>query len=195
MSHELAEWVALSLVPGLGSRTLDALLAHFGTLPAVLAAEDAALQAVSGIGPRLAAAIRAVDVDRTRDEIAAWGADTPDPFGRIDIVPRYDLRYPPALRDLPDAPPVLFARGLIEAAHTPHAVAIVGTRQPHLVSRRIAAVLAQTLAAQGWAVISGLAAGIDGAAHRGTLGIGPTVAVLGCGVRMIYPPEHESLAE
>jgi DNA processing protein len=184
----LAQWVALSLIPSLGSRRIAALLDHFGSLAAILEAGDADLRAVPGIGPKLAAAIRAIDLAHTASEIAGWQADG------IAILLRGDAGYPAALKALDDAPPVLFRRGLAVSDDS-HAVAIVGTRSPTGASRRLAEVIAGTLAGRGWTVISGMAAGIDTAAHQGALRAGGwTLAVLGCGVRVIYPPENSALA-
>jgi DNA processing protein len=183
------QWVALSLIPNLGSRTIASLLDHFGSLETVFEASESDLQAVPRIGPKLAAAIRAVDLARTRQEIEAWQADG------ITILLRYNgPAYPAALAALPDAPPVLFHRGIIGPGDQ-YAVAIVGTRRPAAATRELAATLGETLAAQGWTVISGLAAGIDTAAHEGALrGGGRTLAVLGCGVRAVYPAANRALA-
>jgi DNA processing protein len=187
-SLTLARWVALSLIPNLGSRRIAALLDHFGSLAGILEAGDADLRAVPGIGPKLAAAIRAIDLAHAASEIAGWQADG------IAILLRSDAGYPAALKTLDDAPPVLFWRGLA-GSDVSRAVAIVGTRSPTGASRRLAEIIAGTLAGQGWTVISGMAAGIDTAAHQGALRAGGrTLAVLGCGVRVIYPPENTALA-
>ncbi len=101
--------------------------------------------------------------------------------------------YPAALLDITDPPPLLWARGtLVPAAH---AVAIVGSRAATPHALEVAYRLAEGLAAAGVTVVSGMARGVDGEAHRGALaGDGPTVAVLGCGVDVVYPPEHAVLA-
>src|SRR5512145_1985117 len=104
----LVALVALSLIPGLGSKTLERLLAHFGELDAILAASESDLQAVPRIGPKLSAAICSVDLSRTRTEIAAWQATG------IQILTREDNRYPVSLRALDDTPPILFQRGAPE---------------------------------------------------------------------------------
>jgi DNA processing protein len=184
---DLALWVALSLIPGLGGRTFDRLLARFGTLDAVLIASEPDLRAVPGIGPTLSAAIRAIDLARTRQEIAAWQADG------IAILTREDAQYPEPLRRTEDAPPVVFWRG--HPFPGDPAVALVGTRWPSAAAGQLAGQLAETLAAQGWLIVSGLAAGIDTAAHWGALRAGGrTVAVLGSGVQAIYPPQNADLA-
>jgi DNA processing protein len=184
----LTQWVALSLIPNLGSRRIAALLDRFGSIEAVLEASEAELRAVPGIGLKLAAAIRAVDLARTASEIAGWQADG------IAILLRGTGGYPAALNMLDDAPPVLFWRGS-PGQDDSRAVAVVGTRSPTAASRRLAENLSGTLAGQGWTIVSGLAAGIDTAAHWAALQAGGrTLAVLGCGVRVIYPPENTPLA-
>ena len=111
----------------------------------------------------------------------------------IGVLPWNDPRFPAALLAITDAPPVLWYRGSLEALHRP-AVAIVGSRSASAVALEIAGQLAADLAARGVAVVSGLARGVDSAAHRGALRTGCTIAVLGSGVDNIYPPEHTSLA-
>jgi DNA processing protein len=111
----------------------------------------------------------------------------------IDIVPWSDPRYPAALLTIVDPPPVLWVRGIVDALNGP-AVAIVGSRAGSPYSLAVAERLATDLAARGVVVISGLARGVDSAAHRGALKSGVTVAVLGSGVDVLYPPEHASLA-
>lgn len=184
----LAQWVALSLIPHLGSQTIARLLNRFGSLDAVLSANAAQLKTVYGVGPKLAAAIGAADVPAMRAAVAAWLADG------IAVVQRDQLGYPAALRALPDTPAVLFWRGALEPEDI-RAVAIVGTRRPTAPARQTAGALAAQAAARGWTVVSGLAAGIDALAHEAALDSGGrTLAVLGSGVRAIYPPANEALA-
>ena len=105
-----------------------------------------------------------------------------------------DDRYPPLLSAIADPPPVLWCRGAVDALSRP-AVAIVGSRAATPYAQDVAAHLAAELAAAGLVVVSGLARGADGAAHRGCLSAGgATVAVLGCGPDVVYPPEHRELA-
>ncbi len=105
-----------------------------------------------------------------------------------------DADYPTVLKELPDAPPVLYSKGSLAASDN-WAVAIVGTRKATAYGRDMAYTLGQQLAYNGITVISGLATGIDAAAHRGALdGGGRTLAVLPCGIDTIYPPEHHQLA-
>ena len=103
--------------------------------------------------------------------------------------------YPPALRDIPDPPPVLWTRGQVAALHAPRVVALVGARAASRQGLEVAAALGTGLASAGVVVVSGLARGVDTAAHRGALEAGGvSVAVLGSGLDRIYPPEHERLA-
>lgn len=181
-------WVALSLIPRMGGRTLARLVDHFGSPEGILAARQDDLRAVRGIGPQMAAAIRAVNPEHTQAQMSAWEASG------IALLVHGEAGYPAALAPLADAPPILFRRGESRAQDAA-AVAIVGTRTPNTDSSRLAEMLAHTLAGRGWAVVSGLAAGIDAAAHRGALAAGGlTLAVLGCGVQVIYPPENRPLA-
>lgn len=183
----LAPWVALSLIPGVGWRLLARLRNHFGSVEAVLDASQADLRQVKGIGVKLSAAIGAVDLPHTRQEMSAWRADG------IDILFHGADDYPALLRTLDDPPPILFRRGTA-LPQDERAVALVGTRRPSPESRRLAGDLAALLAGHGWTVVSGLALGIDTAAHQGALhGGGRTLAVLGCGVRVVYPPENAAL--
>lgn len=111
----------------------------------------------------------------------------------IEVVAWNDRRFPAALLTTSDMPPALWYRGALDACDAP-AVAIVGSRAASAVALEIAARLAADLAARGVVVVSGLARGVDSAAHRGALGGGRTIAVLGSGVDCVYPHEHAGLA-
>lgn len=111
----------------------------------------------------------------------------------IHPLPWNDPRFPTLLGAIPDGPPVLWYRGRLSTLDAP-AVAIVGSRAATSVSIDTAARLSSDLAARGIVVVSGLARGVDSAAHRGALTVGQTIAVLGSGVDCIYPPEHAPLA-
>ncbi|MGH9253144.1 MAG: DNA-processing protein DprA [Vicinamibacterales bacterium] len=111
----------------------------------------------------------------------------------IGVLPWHDARFPSALLAISDAPPALWYRGTLDVFHRP-AVAIVGSRHASVVALETAARLAADVAARGIAVVSGLARGVDSAAHRGALRTGRTIAVLGSGVDRIYPHEHAGLA-
>src|ERR1019366_468940 len=114
--------------------------------------------------------------------------------GGITPIPWSAPAYPPALAAIIDPPPVLWMRGVADALDRP-AVAIVGSRAGSPYALAVAEQLAADLAARGILIVSGLARGVDSAAHRGALaGGGPTIAVLGSGADVIYPPEHHALA-
>jgi len=113
---------------------------------------------------------------------------------RIEVIQVASKMYPALLRTIPDPPPILWARGNLDALVRP-SVAIVGSRAASAYALEVASRLASDLASRGVMVVSGLARGVDGAAHRGCLeGGGATVAVLGSGVNRIYPSEHDDLA-
>lgn len=179
--------VALCLVPGVGGVTLRALLNRFESVEAVLKASEDELQSVPGVGPRIAAGIHAVDVARTETEIETWCMD------QIGILAWDEPAYPARLRDLHDAPPILFCRGTLDGDDV-RAVSIVGTRSPSPASRALAGRLASELAQRGWTIVSGLAWGVDLAAHEGALRSGRTIAVLGSGLRASLPGARRDLA-
>jgi DNA processing protein len=130
------------------------------------------------------AGLRLAEAQRLREQTAARG---------IGVVAWNDEVYPPALLATTDCPPVLWYRGDVSVFHAP-AVAIVGSRAASAVALETAHRIARDLAAHGIVVVSGLARGVDSAAHRGALQQGPTVAVLGSGVDCVYPHEHVALA-
>lgn len=179
----------LALVPGVGPKLRRALLERFGSAEAVLRASPSALREVSGVGPKLCArlASAAEEID-AEGEIALCHAQ------QVRIVMDTDAEYPALLRQVPDPPGVLFVRGELRPQDE-LALAIVGTRHPTMYGVRQAERLAGSLARAGMTVVSGLARGIDAAAHRGALAAGGrTLAVLASGVLNIYPPEHVELA-
>ena len=187
---ELTDLVTLSLVPGLGPRLTQALLDRFGSAAAARRATVAELERVPHIGPNLARsfadALKAVDPQAELDLTARHG---------VSLLPLSSPDYPVRLKELPDVPPLLYVRGTF-APGDANAVAIVGSRRCSSYGQRVATRLAAGLARAGYTVVSGLALGIDGAAHRGALeGGGRTIAVLAGGLSSIYPPEHVGLAD
>lgn len=181
--------LTLASLPGLGPRTLTLLLQRFGSAAAVLAAEGTDLAAVPGIGPKLVHAIRTAEHHVCPDTILRWCREHD-----VEIVFRGGAGYPELLDDLADAPPLLFVRGAVAPADQ-LAVAIVGTRHATAYGLKQARHLAYLLGKSGVTVVSGLARGIDAAAHEGAIDAGGrTVAILGGGLGEIYPSEHKSLA-
>jgi len=188
--QELVDLLRLVLVSGVGPRIRRALLTHFGTPGAVLRAAPSALREVPGVGPKLSRAIVAA-----ADEIDAEAEIALCRERGISIVAEVDPCYPRPLRELPDPPGVLFVRGQF-APRDELGIAIVGTRHGTHYGLQQAERLGGSLARAGLTVVSGLARGIDAAAHRGALAAGGrTLAVLGSGVLNVYPPEHQALAE
>jgi DNA processing protein len=183
---EEAAWIALRSARGLSDTAARRAVELFGSPDAVLAASARAL-AAAGLSPAAASSVREASRDEARAEVermAALGAR---------LVPYGADEYPSPLRELPDAPLYLIVRG--EALDDGPALAIVGARHATPYGLEVAARFAHELAQAGVTVVSGMARGIDGAAHRGALrGGGQTVAVFGAGVDVIYPPEHADLA-
>lgn len=169
--------------PNVGPVTFRQLLGRYGTA-------RAALEALPEIAGRSGKPYVPAPERRVADEIAAvrkTGArylfhDSPD--------------YPPLLAEVESAPPVLTVRGEAAVLARP-CVALVGARNASAAAVRLARDFAHDLASEGWAVVSGLARGIDGAAHRGALGAGDglTVGVIASGIDVAYPPEHAELQE
>ncbi len=187
---DLVDTLRLSMVSGVGPRIRKALLERFGTARAVLAAAPSELREVYGVGPKIVQNILAADhqID-VEAEIALCRQNG------IDILTEADAGYPRSLREIHDPPGVLFLRGALKP-NDALAVGIVGTRHGTQYGLRQAERLAGGLARAGLTIVSGLARGIDAAAHRGALSAGGrTVAVLASGVMNIYPPEHDRLAE
>ncbi len=191
-----AGWVALALINHLGGKKLLALNNLFdGNLQAILSADQASLRHVHGIGPKIAASIGEIQgapLDRLKRQMELWhGAD-------IHYAIIGESEYPAHMMSLPDPPAILFWRGIedaIPSVNTP-SIAIVGTRSPTPKVTEATERIAYELACAGVIVVSGLALGIDTAAHRGALAAGGrTLAVLGGGILNIYPPENQALAE
>ncbi len=184
------ELFRLHLAEGVGPLLRKELLNRFETAEAIFDAAPDELRRVPGIGPtlaqRLALAREEVDIERELDLCRKHG---------ISLLSERDAAYPRMLRELPDPPGFLFVRGEI-LPRDAIAVAIVGTRHPTRYGLKTAKRLAAGLARQGVTIVSGLARGIDAAAHQGALEAGGrTLAVLGSGVLNVFPPEHDELAE
>jgi DNA processing protein len=185
---ELCYWLGFNLVRGIGPVRLRGLLKHFGDIQTAWEAPRADLEQ-TGLDRRslnnLLKARRQIDLAQVRQNVEDEGAhvltwESPD--------------YPELLRQIPDPPPVLFVKGELTPADE-WAVAMVGTRKATAYGKEVARQLSGALARNHVTVVSGMARGIDGTAHRAALEAGGrTVAVLGCGVDRVYPPEHRQLA-
>jgi DNA processing protein len=188
MSKE--HWLALSAVPGVGGVTARRLVERFGGVEAVWDAPDAELLRVPRITPEIIARLRAISLDALETELAALADEG------LDVITWDDAEYPARLREIGDAPMLLYVRGELRPDDA-QAVAIVGTRRPTMRSTELAEMLAYELAQRGFTIVSGLAPGIDTAAHRGALRAesGRTLAVLGSGLRAIHPRENIEMVE
>ena len=186
-----AQWVALGLVPCLGAKTLRNLLDCFDDdLDAILAADETKLLKVPGIGAKIAGGISRIDLTKTARDIPAWEGQG------IQVLTPHDELYPPRLGSVADYPPVLFARGQWHAGLWQKTMAIVGARSPSPKAERLAKKLAAKLARAGYTLVSGLALGIDAAAHVGAMQAGgASLAVLGSGLLHVYPPQNKDIAK
>lgn len=182
--------IALSLVSGVGPERLRALIAAFETPTAVMSASLTALKRVNGIGTQTAQAVRAFDDYATVD----GQLERADELGATLITP-WASDFPERLRQIYDPPVFLWMRGDLATADA-RAIAIVGTRRCTDYGRIQANHFARELVQHGFTIVSGLAYGVDAAAHQGALDAGGrTLAVLGSGVGRIYPQKHTRLAE
>lgn len=180
----------LHVTAGVGPITRARLVARFGSTEAILKASRSQLESVEGVGPKTSAAIR--DDSTIKEAEFVWRVCQEH---QIKVLAQGRAGYPRKLMELPDPPGVLFMLGEIRAEDE-LAVAMVGTRHSTRYGERQARSIAGGLARAGFTVVSGLARGIDGEAHRGVLEAGGrTIAVLGSGVLNIYPPEHAELAQ
>lgn len=185
MTASDAAWLRLHLTRGLGRVGLLRLMQAFDDIDEILAAGPRGWQQ-AGIRPSVAEALPAgtdPQLQNALKSLEETGAR---------IVPFCDQEaYPELLRSIPDPPALLYVRGQIPSGE---ALAVVGARRASPAGLRLTSELCTTLAGRGIAIVSGLARGIDTAAHQGALaGDGPTLAVLGCGIDQIYPPENERL--
>lgn len=192
--EELAELLTLSEVAGVGIAKLTALLRRFGSPGTVLRADSTELETVAGITPTISALIGEAKpsdaVLRQCELIAQTG---------VSILACSDPDYPQHLAAVDDAPPILFVKGNAGLLALP-GIAVIGTRRPTGYGRQVTSKIVRNLVERGETIISGMARGVDSLAHKVALSSrGSTVAVLGCGVDQVYPPEarqmHARIAE
>jgi DNA processing protein len=186
----LSDWIALSFVTGVGSRTAASLIDKFGSAGSVFRASNHALE-LAGLKRETVDAINSAEI---REKAAREIAELIRLGG--EALRLTDDRYPRFLRETYDPPIVIYCLGDIETAFSQPAIAIVGSRRCSTYGRNVAEKLSRELAERGVTVVSGLARGIDSAAHRGALeGRGLTVGVMGTGLDSVYPKENRKLAE
>jgi DNA processing protein len=184
---EVSDWVELSLVPGIGPKSFFKLLDHFGTPKNALRAPRSALERVPGLGAVVVEALRRGCKPELEEALPLIEKH------EVTVVTFNDPAYPERLKHIHTPPPLLYIKGDLLSADR-NAVSIVGSRRATHYGKMVADRLAGDLARRGITVISGLAYGIDTAAHKGALAAGGrTIAVLGCGVDVIYPRANSKL--
>ena len=184
----MRDWIALNMTPGIGPRAAAKLLERFGSPEAVFGARRSELESVR-LRPEAIESIMARDMEALADgeieRVRALGAD---------IILLDDGVYPSMLRETADPPITLYVKGAWAECLDQPCIAIVGSRRASTYGQNTALMLARDLAKRGVTIISGLARGIDAAAHRGALEAGGrTVAVMGTGIDMVYPRDHGKL--
>jgi len=189
MDGELG-WLALSLAPGIGGRTFHRLLRRFGSPGRVFTSRRKDLEEIRGLRSTTIEAIKSSALKETAEremsrlrslgiQIIQWGTE----------------KYPNYLTNISDPPPLIYLNGTL-LPEDERAVAVVGSRQASAYGLNACKKICKELAWQGWTVVSGMARGIDSAAHRGALeGGGRTVAVWGTGLDVVYPPENLALSK
>jgi DNA processing protein len=181
----------LAMVQGVGPARIAALLARFGSVEGVLGASAAQVAALRGFGPELARRVAAAATPAA-GAAARRAVEALEAAGAVAVTAA-DAAYPESFRVLPDPPFVLFAAGDLSLLGMP-GMGVVGTRSPTEYGRRAAARLAHDVARAGYAIVSGMARGIDAAAHVAALDAGgATIGVLGHGIDRVYPPENRRL--
>ena len=185
MTEEERGWLRLHLTRGLGRAGMLRLMQAFGDAASILASEPRAWEQRAGIRRAVALGMPAAD-----DPLLLQTGRLLEQL-QVRLIPFGDQRYPSLLRHIHDPPALLYLRGELQAAE---ALAVVGSRRATEAGKSLTMEICAEIAARGITIVSGLARGIDTAAHRGALeGKGQTVAVLGCGIDRIYPPENARL--
>ena len=186
--EDLKYWVALNRIAGLGRVRYSLLENHFPSMEEAWQASASELKAAGlegKLAARVAAERAAISPDEEMERLARHG---------VTALTWQDPAYPPRLKEIYDLPPVIYVRGRLTAADE-WCVAVVGTRRPTPYGRQVAEELSYGLAANSICIVSGLARGVDSIAHRAALDAGGrTVAVMACGLDIVYPPEHAALA-
>ena len=186
---ELKYWVAFSRIPRIGAVRAGRLESHFGSMAAAWRAGASELRAAGldqGTVTSVVSGRPAIDPDAEMERLRRAG---------VKVYCWNDDAYPRRLKEIDDRPPVLYVRGTL-LPEDEWSVAVVGTRRATPYGRQAAEHFAGDLARQGITVVSGLARGIDAVAHRAALSAGGrTVAVMACGLDLVYPPEHAKLAQ
>lgn len=188
---ELAAWCALWRAPGVGSKTFHNVLATFGSPTLFFASSDREVQqSFSNIAPEKWQPWHRAQKETDWQQDLTWCAADPNRH----ILTLEDARYPALLREITDPPPLLFVQGDVDLLSAPQ-LAVVGSRQPTAAGIQNCTQIAQKLVENGLLITSGMALGIDGAAHQAALAVhGKTLAVVGTGLDRVYPARHRELA-
>jgi len=187
-TNEAAIWICLQQIPGLNSQGICKLLSQFGSPENIFAASHQALKQV--VSDAISNLIKqGPDLEAIEPSLQWLQKDG------NHLITLADAHYPQALLEIPDPPPVLYAKGDLSCLTMP-AIAMVGSRNASVQGEKNAEEFAYALSRQGLCIISGMALGIDGAAHRGALKHenGKTIAVVGTGLDIVYPSKHRELA-
>jgi DNA processing protein len=189
-NEELVEkslWIGLSNIDGIGSQTLCLLLKFFGTPANIYGARYKQLTEIVSENTALEIS-KGLNKESLKDSLT-WLSQPNN-----NLVTLEDTQYPKALLEIPDPPPLLYTKGDLALLNQP-SIAIVGSRNASVQGEKNAEAFAKGLAEYGLCIVSGLALGIDGAAHRGALKAnGATIAVVGTGMDIVYPAKHRDLA-
>jgi DNA processing protein len=181
--------IELSLLPGVGTLTQNRIWKSIPKISDLFCMGEKALESL-GVPAEAFAVVRSRGYRDIAAEIFDWGRREGCHF-----LVRGCPEYPSLLEEICDPPLLMYARGQLDALHG-SCIAVVGTRRPTIYGLQMAQGLGSDLGSRGITIVSGLARGIDAAAHRGCLeGKGPTIAVLGCGIDVVYPREHQQLTK
>lgn len=186
----MKEWIALNMTPGVGPRLATKLLERFGSAGAVFHARRSELESL-----RVAPVTIESIIKREFEDSAKAELERVKELGG-DVLILDDGSYPQMLREIDDPPPVLYVKGDWQACFDQPCVGVIGSRACSTYGENASEMLSRDLASRGITVVSGLARGIDTAAHRGSIrGQGRTVAVMGTGIDNVYPKENRKIAD
>ena len=185
---DLRYWIALNYLPDIGPVLVRRLLAAFGSPENIFAMPVNELKSIDGVGEERGRGISGFNEwDKVSREIEAVVKND------VRLITCNDRSYPEALRCLNDAPPVLYVKGDLKETDK-YAVAIVGSRRSTHYCTRVSETISHDLACLGITIVSGMARGVDSASHKGALRAkGRTLAVIGSGIDILYPPENRGL--
>ncbi len=190
LSEQVLYWIWLARACGVASKNFVRLIERFETPFDIYSLGEDQIEYIEGIGEQLKVKLSDKDLEESYSVLKFCKKN------RVDVICYSDKRYPSSLRRLEDPPAVLFCRGKLPDFNTRLCIAVVGTRKMSEYGKQAAYKIAYEMAAANAVVVSGMALGIDGVASGGTIAAGgDTVAVLGCGIDVVYPKQHARLYE